>query len=50
MFKLINRPVLDASNPNSEDNHLWINSFSYDPDISKLKSIVSDGKGGYKLV
>ena len=29
---------------------MWISSVGYDPDISKLKKIISDGKGGYNLV
>jgi hypothetical protein len=29
---------------------MWISSVSYDPDISKLKKVISDGKGGYNLV
>jgi hypothetical protein len=33
-----------------DDSTFWINSVSYDADITHLKNIVPDGSGGYNLV
>jgi hypothetical protein len=41
---------LDPTITSTEDSAFWINSISYDSDISKLKKAVSDGKGGYTLI
>jgi hypothetical protein len=46
----IARPTLDKTNPNVDDSSFWVGGMSYDADWSKLKKIVSDGKGGYNLV
>ena len=46
----INRPILDQTNPNQDDNNFWISSVSYNPDITRLKKLVSKDKGVYVLV
>ena len=46
----INRPILDQTNPNQDDNNFWISSVSYNPDVARLKKLVSKDKGGYVLV
>ena len=46
----IARPLLDPTNFNMDDSTFWINSVSYDSDITHLKNIVPDGSGGYNLV
>ena len=46
----INRPILDQTNPNQDDNNFWISSVSYNPDITRLKKLASKDKGGYVLV
>ena len=46
----INRPILDQTNPNQDDNNFWIISVSYNPDVARLKKLVSKDKGGYVLV
>ena len=46
----IARPSFDTQIFNTYDSTFWINTVSYDADITHLKKIVPDGKGGYNLV
>ena len=39
----IARPILDPTNLNTDDSTFWINGVSYNSDVTRLKSIVSNG-------